>query len=339
MVKNLEKLSGLPGVSGGEHAVREYILTKIKRYASEITVNGQGSVIALKKGEKPGSRRLMVSAHMDEVGLIVTYICDDGMLKFTSVGGIDPSVLCGRAVSVGENRVTGVIGIVPIHLSRGEAKSKIPDINEMYIDIGAPSRAEAEKLVSPGDLCCFETQFEPFGDGMLKGKALDDRAGCAVLLELIKQQFPCDIYFVFTTQEEVGLRGAGCAAYTVDPDTAIVVEATTAADIAGVEEQDQVCRLGGGAVVGFMDKRTIYDRELYELALDLARMKGIKAQIKQAVAGGNDAGAIQRTRGGVRTLAVSLPCRYLHSPASVIAESDLKSVCELVGELLYTLSI
>lgn len=339
MVKDLEKLSMICGVSGGEHAVRDYIISQIKPYADEINVNGQGSVIALKKGEKTSSERIMVAAHMDEVGLIVTYICEDGMLKFDTVGGVDPSVLCGKPVVVGENRVTGVIGIVPIHLSRGDAKTKIPEISEMYIDIGAPSRAEAEKLVSQGDLCCFETQFEPFGDGMLKGKAFDDRAGCAVLIKLIKQTYPGDVYFVFTTMEEVGLRGAGCAAYTVDPNIAIVVESTTAADIAGVDESGQGCYVGGGAVVSFMDKRTIYDRELYELAFDLARTKGINAQIKQIVAGGNDAGAIHRTRGGVRTLAVSLPCRYLHSPVSVISESDLDSVYELVNEMLSALTI
>ena len=339
MVKELEKLSMLPGVSGGEQAVRDHIISRIKPYADQITVNAQGSVIALKRGEKPAKRRIMAAAHMDEVGLIVRYIADDGMLKFSAVGGIDPSVLCGRAVCIGENRVTGVIGIVPIHLSKGDARTKIPEIEDMCIDIGASSRADAEKLVSPGDLCTFETQFEPFGDGMLKGKALDDRAGCAVLIELMKQDFPNDIYFVFTTMEEVGLRGAGCAAYSVDPEIAIVVEATTAADIAGVEESDRVCFLGGGAVVSFMDKRTIYDRELYETALDLARLKGIKAQVKPGVTGGTDAGAIHRARGGVRTLAVSLPCRYLHPPASLITESDLDSVYRLVNELLCTLAI
>lgn len=339
MLKDLEKLSGLPGVSGSERSVREYIVSKIKPYASDITIDSHGSVIALKKGDQPAARRIMVAAHMDEVGLIITYICDDGMLKFNTVGGIDPSVLVGRTVNIGANRVTGVIGIPPIHLSKGDARSKIPEIDEMSIDIGVSSKDEALKFVSPGDWCVVDTQFEQFGDGLIKGKALDDRAGCAVLMELMKQDYPSDIYFVFTTMEEVGARGAGCAAFSVDPEIAIIVEATTAADIAGVEEHAQVCRVGGGAVVGFMDKKTIYDRELYELALDLARVKGISAQIKQAVAGGNDAGSIQRTRSGVRTLAVSLPCRYLHSPASLIAESDLASVYELVGELLCTLAI
>ena len=329
----------LNGVSGDEDAVREYILRQITPLADDITVDNTGSVIALKKGSRPAPRKLMVSAHMDEVGLIVTYICDDGMLRFDTVGGIDQRVLYGRQVLIGSGCVRGVICVVPVHLSSSEERSKVPDVNKMYIDIGASSRDEAKKLVSEGDFCFFDTQFEKFGDGLLKGKALDDRAGCAVLIELMKQEFDTDVYFVFTTMEEVGLRGAGCAAYTVAPEMAIVVESTTAADIAGVDDDAQVCRVGEGAVISFMDRRTIYDREMYDIALDLARIKGISAQVKQAVAGGNDAGAIQQTRSGVRTLAVSLPCRYLHSPASLIAEKDLQAVFELVCELIKTLTL
>ena len=338
MLEHLDKLSELNGVSGNEDAVREYILRQITPLADEISTDNTGSVIALKKGKRPAPHKLMVAAHMDEVGLIVTYIGDDGMLRFDTVGGVDQRVLCGRHVLIGDECVAGVIGVVPVHLSSGDERSKVPDVNKMYIDIGASSRDEAKKLVREGDFCYFDTDFEKFGDGLLKGKALDDRAGCAVLIELMKQDYETDVYFVFTTMEEVGLRGAGCAAYTVAPDMAIVVESTTAADIAGVEDDSQVCRVGSGAVISFMDRRTIYDREMYNTALDLARKKGISAQVKQAVAGGNDAGAIQQTRSGVRTLAVSLPCRYLHSPASLIAEKDLDAVYELVRELIHTLT-
>ncbi len=334
MLKHLEALCQLPGVSGREDAVRDYILAQIRPLADEISVTPTGSVIALKKGARSGGPRLMVSAHMDEVGLIVTRVCDDGLLRFASVGGIDPRVLCGRTVLVGEERIPGVIGVVPIHISSGEEKNRVPKIDAMTIDIGASSSQEALEHVHPGDVCVFETAFESFGDGLLKAKALDDRAGCAIMLELMKQELPGDVYFAFVTMEEVGLRGAMGAAYTVDPDYALVLESTTAADIAGVAPEAQVCRVRSGAVISFMDRHTIYDRELFSRALDIGREKGIAVQIKEAVAGGNDAGAIHKSRGGVRTLAISLPCRYLHAPASLIARCDLDAAYELTLEMI-----
>lgn len=334
MLKQLEALCQLPGVSGREQAVREYIIDQIRELADEIIVDPTGSVIALKKGARSGGKRLMVSAHMDEVGLIVTRVCDDGMLRFANVGGIDPRVLCGRTVLVGDKRIPGVIGVVPVHLSSGEEKSRVPKIENMTIDIGASSGEEARAHVRPGDVCVFDTAFEQFGDGLIKAKAIDDRAGCAIMIELMKQEFPGDVYFTFVTMEEVGLRGSTCAAFTVAPDMAIVLESTTAADIAGVSKDAQVCRVRQGAVISFMDRSTIYDRELFELALSTGKEKGIAVQVKEAVAGGNDAGAIHKSRGGVRTLAISLPCRYLHAPASVIAKSDFEASYELAYELI-----
>jgi len=334
MLKHLEALCRLPGVSGREDAVREYILAQIKPLADEIRIDPTGSIIALKKGARSGGKRLMVSAHMDEVGLIVTRVCEDGLLHFAAVGGIDPRVLCGRTVLVGDELIPGVIGVVPIHISSGDEKDRVPKIDAMTIDIGAKNAEEALAHVHPGDVCVFDTAFEPFGDGLLKAKALDDRAGCAIMIELMKQELPADVYFTFVTMEEVGLRGATCAAYTVNPDFALVLESTTAADIAGVSPDAQVCRVRGGAVISFMDRHTIYDRELFARALDLGRKKGVAVQVKEAVAGGNDAGAIHKSRGGVRTLAISLPCRYLHAPASIIAKSDLEAVYELTLELI-----
>ena len=334
MLKQLEALCQLPGISGREQAVREYIIEQIRDLADEIIVDNTGSVITLKKGTQSGGKRLMVSAHMDEVGLIVTRVCEDGLLRFANVGGIDPRVLCGRTVLVGDERLPGVIGVVPVHLSSGDEKSRVPKIENLTIDIGAANGEEARKHVRPGDACVFDTAFELFGDGLIKAKANDDRAGCAIMIELMKQDFPGDVYFTFVTMEEVGLRGATCAAYTVDPDYAIVLESTTAADIAGVEKDAQVCRVRQGAVISFMDRSTIYDRELFKLALDTGREKGIAVQVKEAVAGGNDAGAIHKSRGGVRTLAISLPCRYLHAPASIIAKSDFDAAYELAHALI-----
>lgn len=329
----LAKLSELHGVSGVEDEVREFIIKEIKPCCDEVTVNSTGSIIAFKKGKNTPENKLMICAHMDEVGLIVTDVAENGLLKFATVGGIDACVLCGTPVLVGEDRLPGVIGAKPIHLLEGDEHSKAPEVKDMYIDIGALNRDEALQSVCPGDYAVFDTNFGEFGDGLLKGKALDDRAGCAVLMEILKRDLACDMYFVFTTMEEVGLRGAKCAAFSLAPDMAIVVESTTAADIPGVDECSKICKVGEGAVISFMDRATIYDRGLLKMVQRTANERGLKWQFKKGVTGGNDSGTIHNSRGGIRTAAISLPCRYLHSPCGVIAENDLNAVCELVHAL------
>ena len=329
----LAKLSELHGVSGVEDEVREFIIKEIKPCCDEVTVNSTGSIIAFKKGKNTPENKLMICAHMDEVGLIVTDVAENGLLKFATVGGIDACVLCGTPVLVGEDRLPGVIGAKPIHLLEGDEHSKAPEVKDMYIDIGALNRDESLQSVCPGDYAVFDTNFGEFGDGLLKGKALDDRAGCAVLMEILKRDLACDMYFVFTTMEEVGLRGAKCAAFSLAPDMAIVVESTTAADIPGVDECSKICKVGEGAVISFMDRATIYDRGLLKMVQRTANERGIKWQFKKGVTGGNDSGTIHNSRGGIRTAAISLPCRYLHSPCGVIAENDLNAVCELVHAL------
>lgn len=329
----LAKLSELHGVSGVEDEVREFIIKEIKPCCDEVTVNSTGSIIAFKKGKNTPENKLMICAHMDEVGLIVTDVAENGLLKFATVGSIDARVLCGTPVLVGEDKLPGVIGAKPIHLLEGDEHSKAPEVKDMYIDIGALNRDEAQQSVCPGDYAVFDTNFGEFGDGLLKGKALDNRAGCAVLMEILKRDLACDMYFVFTTMEEVGLRGAKCAAFSLAPDMAIVVESTTAADIPGVDECSKICKVGKGAVISFMDRATIYDRGLLKMVQRTANERGIKWQFKKGVTGGNDSGTIHNSRGGIRTAAISLPCRYLHSPCGVIAENDLNAVCELVHAL------
>lgn len=205
-------------------------------------------------------------------------------------------------------------------------------LNEMYIDIGAVSRDEALEYVSYGDSINFVSDFEA-GSTSLKAKALDDRFGCYVLISLIKSDLPYDTDFVFTVQEEVGLRGSKTAAYNVNPDFALVIETTTAADIPEVDETKQVCNLSKGAVISVMDRRTVYDREMVKKAFECAERAGVKAQYKRAVAGGNDAGAIHQSRCGVRTLAILLACRYLHAPSCIVSKSDCESVLKLTAEL------
>ncbi len=333
MLDLIKNLCSLDGISGREHDVRNYIIEQIKDFADEITVDPLGNLIVFKKGQKRPSKKVLLDAHMDEVGFIVTCINSDGTLSFECVGGIGTSVLLGRPVRVGEKKVNGVIGVTPVHLLATDKKADLPPINTLCIDIGANSKEEAENLVRVGDMACFVSEFVTFGDGYVKAKALDDRAGCAILIEMIKSDLPYDLYFSFSAGEEVGLGVAGTAVYSVSPDYAIVVETTTAADLAGVEENKTVCKLGDGGVVSFMDRRTVYDKTLFDRAFEIAKEKNIKLQTKTMVAGGNNAGVIHTTAGGVKTVAVSLPCRYLHSPSCVIKESDIYETQKIINAL------
>ena len=326
----LQTLSQMNGISGDENAVREFILSQIKDFATEYHTDSMGNLIVFKKGRKTPDKKLLLSAHMDEVGFIVTCITEDGYLKFDEVGGIDRRVVMGKSVTVGKN-IKGVIIAEPMHLLSGEQRNTIPKYDRMYIDIGATDKQEAEQYVTLGDSVQFDSQFD-WNNGIITGKALDDRTGCFILINMIQSELEYDMYFSFVVQEEVGLRGAKCASYTVNPDFAIIIEATTAADIPNVAKDKQVCQVGAGAVISFMDRRTIYDKVLVKSAMECADSQ-TKVQYKQAVAGGNDAGAIQSSRKGVRVLAVSLPCRYLHSNCSLIAESDLISVQNVVNKM------
>lgn len=324
MIKELEKLCPLDGISGDEGQIRDYIVSRIKNKA-EIKVDPIGNVIAFVKGQKRAKNRIMVSAHMDEVGMIVTYINSDGTLRAAPVGGIDPRVVFGQRVLVGRNNTLGVIGGAAIHnLSPEERKQSVP-FDKIVVDIGTDRLEESKVLVSLGDSIRFVSGFESFGDCKIKCKAIDDRAGCAIMLKMIEEGLEYDTYFTFVVQEEIGLRGSKCAAYSVDPDIAIVLESTTAADIPSASDGDRVCELGRGAVVSYMDRSTVYDKGLYAMAFEIAEKNGIPCQTKTRIAGGNDAGAIHLSRGGVRTCAISLPCRYLHSPSCVIDSRDLDS--------------
>ncbi len=326
----LEKLCMLNGTSGDEGKVRDFIISEISDYC-EYTVDPLGSIIAHKKGVSSAKNKVMVSAHMDEVGMIVTSIKSDGTLTISEVGGIDARVAIGRQICVGDNDINGVIGAKAIHNLTADERKKAPKFSSLYVDIGANSKEDAEKIVSLGDRVHFSSEFLTFGNGFIKGKAIDDRFGCAIMIELIKSELPYDCTFTFVVQEEVGLRGSRPAAYTVDPDFALVLEATTAADIPLASGEKRCCELGKGAVVSHMDRSTIYDKELYNISREISKEHGIGWQTKTMVAGGNDSGAIHISRGGVRTMAISAPCRYLHSPSCVVKISDLEA-CEKLAK-------
>lgn len=329
MIDTLKTLCMLSGVSGLEDEVRDYILERAMPYADEIHTDAMGNLMVFKKGRVHLQQRLMLCAHMDEVGLIITRIEDDGYLRFQFIGGVDRRVVLGKRVFVGKERVPGVIGVKAIHLVSREEEKNVPKVDDLYIDIGAKSKDEAQKCVELGDRGVFDNGVVLFGDGYIKAKAIDDRSGCAVMLKLLEEELPCDTWFTFTVQEEVGTRGAHGAAFRLKPDIALVLEGTTAADLPYVEDGKQICRLGKGPVITFMDRGTIYDKELRATLIRLADENGIAWQTKEQIAGGTDGSAVQRSREGVRTAIIATAVRNIHSPVSVAHTADAENVLKL----------
>jgi len=325
MLDTLETLCCLSGVSGREDEIREYILERVMPFADEIRTDAMGNLMVFKKGDCTPAKKVMLAAHMDEVGLIVTDITEEGFLRFDTAGSIDRRILPSKQVYVGEARLPGVIGGKAVHMSDAEERKSLPELEDMYIDIGVKDRDAAAACVTPGDIVTFDDSVIRFGDGYLKSKALDDRVGCATMVQLIESRLPCDCWFAFTVQEEMGARGAVTAARSIEPDVALILEGTTAADIPGVSGAARICRLGGGIVIPFMDRVTIYNRELYTLLTRLAEENGIPWQTKTRIAGGTDGSSIQRSMGGVQTAAVSVAIRNIHSPASIAKISECEA--------------
>ncbi|MDR0916826.1 MAG: M42 family peptidase [Oscillospiraceae bacterium] len=331
MLELLKTLCALSGVSGDEGAVREFVTEYAQKYAHETFVDALGNVIVTVSGARRSSQKIAFAAHMDEVGLIATHVTDDGMIKFSCVGGIDKRVLPGKRVWFGE--VAGVIGMKPVHLVPKPDRERAIDVADLYVDIGATSKETALQHISLGDTATFDADFLEFGDGFVRSKAIDDRVGCAALLKLMENA-PIDCTLVFTVQEEVGTRGARVAAHRVQPDIAVILEGTTAADLAGVSDAKKVCKLGNGAVSPFMDGGAIYDRELWNLARDTAAKHDIKWQTKEYVSGGTDGAAFQKAASGAKIVGIAAPVRNLHSAACIAKLSDIEDVLALARAFL-----
>ena len=288
-------------------------------------------------------KKLMVSAHMDEVGFIINDITDDGYLKICALGGIDPRVMCGKHVTVegkDGNFISGVIASKAIHHQTPEERQAVTPIKSMYIDIGATSRDRANELTSVGNSATFDSAFVLYGEneGFIKSKAIDDRLGCAgmlYVLDLIKgKELNVDLYFCFTVREEIGLSGARTAAQAIEPDYSIVLESTAVADLPDVPESRRVAKLGNGGAISLRDRSTIYDRSFVDFTMKLAEKENIPAQYKCYVSGGNDAGHIHKSNKGVACLAISAPSRYIHSPACVVSKDDYFSICDLLYAII-----
>ena len=321
-------LCNLDGVSGREHAVRDFILQELNRYDTpkDVRVDAMGNVLVHLKGKNPAEQVVQFDAHMDEVGFIITHICDDGLVRFDKVGGINDDVMFGHRVRIGKQ--IGIIGGKALHQCSGDENKKVPAVST--IDIGADSKEAAEKLVKIGQTGTFDSDLQWLPNDLFRGKAVDDRVGCLLLLEMAKVQPERDIWLSFSVQEEIGLRGAGSAAEFIKPDYAVAIDATTAADVAGSSDENAVCHMKQGAVVSFADGATLYDSDLYRYIRDLAEKNDIPTQTKNKIAGGNNAGALQRRGVGAKTTAISLPCRYIHSPACMGSVADVEAMLRLL---------
>ncbi|MEN4010747.1 MAG: M42 family metallopeptidase [Bellilinea sp.] len=311
-IQLLERLSNAAAVSGDEREVRAIVQEEIQPFVDEVRVDALGNVLAVRRSNAANPLRVMLAAHMDEVGFIIVEE-EDGWLRFETVGGIDPRVLVGKPVLVGKERLPGVIGARPIHLTSADERKNALPVENLRIDLGP----ENGKKVKPGERAVFATRFRQSGASLV-GKALDDRLGVATLIELLKNP-PANVELLaaFTVQEEVGLRGARVAAYTLNPDLAIAVDATPANDLPhwdGEENTRYNTRSGAGAAIYVADAGTLSDPRLIRHLIRTAEQHGIPYQVRQPGGGGTDAGAIHKQRAGIPSVSVSVPVRYAHTP-------------------------
>jgi endoglucanase len=334
----LKDLSEAFGVSGNEDRVREIVLDAIREHVDEIEIDTMGNVLTVKRGTGQEALRVMLAAHMDEIGLMVVGHDSDGFLKIDSVGGIDPRLLPGTLLQIGPERRAGVIGLKPIHLTESGEMKRVTKIKDLVVDIGAKSEDEAKGLAPLGTYATFDTAFRELGP-TVTGKAFDDRAGCAVLVELLQgERFPFDLHAVFTVQEEVGLRGARVAAYAIEPDCAFALEGTIADDIPKEKDSSPTTEMGKGPAITVMDRSFIADRRLLQLLTATGDELDIPYQFKQPGVGGTDAGVIHLTREGVPSATVAVPSRYIHSPVGMLSLDDFNNTVRLMRESLSRLT-
>jgi endoglucanase len=339
----LKELSEAVGVSGKEEAVRRVILPAIKDHAEHIRIDPMGSITAVKPGTGAVCLRVMIAAHMDEVGFMVSGIDGDGLIRFTAIGGIDERILPGLRVRLGDSLIPGVIIWTPIHKNRDQ---NVVKMSSLRIDIGASNKDEAGGRVKLGDRVAFSSSFMEIGDKMLRGKAFDDRAGCSLLVDVLQGgPYPVDVLAAFTVQEEIGLRGAQVAAQTLNPDVAFALEGTTAHDLPNPlhdEDEDEppnpVCRVTGGPVLTVIDRSMITPPKLLALLRQTAEAEGIPYQLKSLPGGGTDAGAIHMANSGVPSAVISLPCRYIHSPAAYLHRDDYDGALRLIKAALHRIT-
>ena len=338
LVEILENLSNAHGVTGREGNVRELMKEYLKSFVTEIKEDKLGNLIAFKKG-KQGGPTIMIAAHMDEIGLMVKNIKKKGFLQFTKIGGIDDRVLLAQKVIVHTKKgpIEGVIGSKPVHIQNETERKKVIEVDKLFIDIGAKNKEEAEKMgVQIGDVVSFDIKFSVLKNGVVLGKALDDRVGCAIIVETMKKlgNVDCNVYAVGTIQEEVGLRGATIAAFQVEPDVGLALDSTVAGDTPGVNEGEAPAKIGGGPVLTVADAGLITHPKVLRMLMDSAKRKKISYQLETGIRGATDAARIALSRDGVPSGVVAVPARYIHSPAGILRVEDVEKAVDLVVSVI-----
>ena len=332
----LEELSNAIGVSGEEDEVRRLLIDAIRDHVTDLEVDALGNVTAAQRGSAHPQFSVMIAAHMDEIGMMVTAVEAKGLIQFTNVGGIDARILPGLRVKVGPKRAPGVILWKPIHLWRD---MKTVPMDALRIDVGASDKSAAE----PGDRIAFDGAYTQLSDTVVRGKSFDDRVGCSVLVDILRAgPYPVTVRAAFTSQEEIGLRGATVAAQRLAPDTAIVLEGTYAYDVpdpnreadAGDLPANPGTRFGGGAVITLADRQMITDPRALAFLRETAEANNIAYQVKTMGGGGTDGGAIHLAQAGIPTMPISAPCRYIHTPTALLNLNDYDSVLRLSQAVL-----
>lgn len=336
----LRRLSETAGVPGREERVRELVLAALEGRVDETRVDAMGNLHALKRAKGEGAPRVMIAAHMDEIGFLVRHVEDDGFLRLQHLGGFDARNLFARQVdvhaSLSGRTLVGVMNPAtkPVHISTPEERTKVPRLDEFYVDLGMGGSAVREH-VRIGDMVTLRQPFADLGE-VVTGKALDDRAGCWILLRTLERlENPAvDVHAVFTVQEEVGLRGATTGAFAVEPDVGIALDTTLAVDTPEMKGHQHITRMGGGTAIKVMDSSTISTRWLVDAFLDLAERRDVPHQLEVLPLGGTDAGAMQRSREGVPSITLSTPSRYVHTVTEMVAKRDLEAAVTLLTAFL-----
>ncbi len=331
----LEKLSNAPGVSGFEEEIRKIIKNELKDHVDEIEIDAMGNLIAVKKGKENG-KKIMLAAHMDEIGLMVRFIDKEGFVKFSKIGGINDQMLLNQEVIIhsDKEKILGVIGAKPPHKMKPEEKKKVVEYENMFIDIGASSKEEAEELIGIGDPITIKHEFSKLRTNLVTGKAFDNRVGCYVLIEAMKRaKTNATIYGVGTVQEEVGLKGAKTSAFKINPDIAIALDVTISGDHPGIKVEDAPAKINKGPAIILADasgRGIITHPMVKKLLIEAASEKEIPYQLEVSEGGTTDATAIHLTREGIPTGVLSVPTRYIHTPVEVVSLKDIENTINLL---------
>jgi len=332
-LKELKEICETPGAPGFEEPIRSLIIEKVGPHVDEYVTDNMGNLIThIKSANNPDNIKVMIAAHMDEIGFIVTHIDKEGFLKFHTLGGFDPKTLTAQRVVVhGKKDLIGVMGTKPIHIMSPEEQKKLPRVTDYFIDLGL-GRKEVEKYVQVGDPITRERDFIEMGD-CVNSKSIDNRISVYILLEVLRNidNPPYDVYGVFTVQEELGMRGANVATHKIDPDLAIALDTTIAFDVPGAQGHEKVTTLGGGAAIKIMDASVICDSRMVEYLKSTAKSNKIKWQPEILTAGGTDTAAMQKTgKSGAISGAVSIPTRHIHQVIESAHKEDISSCIDLM---------